>query len=208
MIRKITKEKLFNALTILGALFLVFLIITAMVSLTNRGQVIAEKIDVPRDFSRQFGSVRVVNRETQPPDISFHDPGKQEIFWQDFEGDHVLVNFWATWCAPCVLELPSLNKLKDRFEDNGLKVIAISLDKQRSHDQIKAFLLYRGIGDFAAYFDHSGMMERQLGLRGIPTSYLLDPNGNILTIFEGDADWDSPSARQYFRNVLSMEPSS
>ncbi len=205
MTRKITKEKLYSALAVLGALFIVFLIITTMVSMSNRGEVIAEKIEVPHDFSRQFGSVRVLNRATALPDISFHDPGKQELFWQDFEGQHVLVNFWATWCAPCVLELPSLNKLKDRFEDNGLKVIAISLDKQRTHDQIKAFLLHRGIGDFAAHFDHSGMMERQLGLRGIPTSYLLDPQGNILTIFEGDADWDSPPARKYFRNILSME---
>lgn len=200
-----TKEKLFTGFSALGAVFIVFLIINIMVSFNERGEVIAEKIEVPREFSRQFGSVRLARRESQLPDISFLDPGGQERFWQDFEGQYLLVNYWATWCAPCVLELPSLGRLKDRFADNGLDVISISLDKQRDHDQIKKFLEYRGIDSFAAHFDHSGMMERQLRLRGIPTSYLLDPKGNILTIFEGDADWDSPPARQYFGKVLSVQ---
>jgi len=182
---------------------MVALAIGYMTSFNDRGEVIVNKVDVPQGFEQQFGRVRVANRAETLPDISFLDPSGAERFWQDYEGQHLLVNFWATWCAPCVIELPSLNKLREKFEDNGLDVIAISLDKQRSHDDIREFLKYRNMDDFAAHLDHSGMMERQLRLRGIPTSYLLDPSGNILTIFEGDADWNSPSAIQYFNAILS-----
>lgn len=198
-----TKQKLFSVLSILGALFMVALIIGYFISLNNRGEIIANKVQVSSDFADQFSNVTVANRASALPDISFLDPGGQERFWQDFRGKYLLVNFWATWCAPCVTELPSLEKLRGRFADNGLEVIAVSLDKQRPHDEIKGFLSYRSIGDFAAYFDHSGMMERQLALRGIPTSYLLDPEGNVLTIFEGDADWNSPPAIAYFDAILS-----
>jgi len=199
-----SKQRLFSILSKLGAIFMVALVIGYMTSLNNRGEVIATQVEVPKSFSDQFGRVKKLNRAETPPDISFLGPNAKERFWQDFEGEYVLVNFWATWCAPCVVELPSLEKLHDKYEDNSLKVIAISLDKQRTHDQIREFLKFRGIGDFAAYHDHSGMMERQLRLRGIPTSYLLDPKGNILTIFEGDAEWHSEPALQYFDAVLSI----
>lgn len=199
-----TKQKLFSALSLLGGIFIIALVIGYTFSLDNRGEVITKKVPVPQEFSSQFSRVVIANRSRTLPDISFLDPSGTEKFWQDFEGKYLLVNFWATWCAPCVIELPSFGKLRDRFSDNGLEIIAISLDKQRSHDDIRDFLKYRGIDNFAAYYDHSGMMERQLSLRGIPTSYLLDPNGNILTIFEGDADWNSRPAIAYFEEILTQ----
>ncbi len=199
-----TKQKLFSTLSRLGTFFIIALMLGYFISFNNRGDVIVHKVDVPEDFSSQFSAVTLPNRAEPPPDISFLDPQGKERFWRDFKGEFLLVNFWATWCAPCVVELPSLDRLRQDLKGKGLNVIAISLDKQREHKEIISFLENRSIGDFAAYYDHSGMMERQLRLRGIPTSYLLDRSGNILTIFEGDADWHSPPAIAYFEEILTQ----
>jgi thiol-disulfide isomerase/thioredoxin len=204
MSKNIKKEKFFSILSKVGAIFIVALIIGYMTSLNTRGDVIVNKVEVPVEFANEFSRIHMPNRSQSLPDISFLDPAGEELFWQDFEKEYLLINFWATWCAPCVVELPSLQKLKERYENKGLQVIAISLDKQRSHADIRNFLRNRGIDNFAAHFDQSGMMERQLRLRGIPTSYLLDPQGNIITIFEGDAEWHSIPSIQYFNAVLSI----
>ena len=136
------------------------------------------------------------------PDLSFLAPDGSETTWNDFKDEYLLVNFWASWCAPCVIELPSLDKLQSRFKDDGLKTIAISLDQQRSHDQIKRFAYNRNIGDFVTYFDHNNEIQRKVRMRGIPTTYLLNPEGKILYIFEGDAQWNSPPAIKFFSELL------
>lgn len=199
------KSKLTSWLQRMGIIFLIALPIGLIQMLNNRGAEIERRIDVPDDFARQFSRVITKNRVHPMPEVVFSTPEGKDTTWTDFDGQYLLVNFWATWCAPCVVELPSLEKLGKRFTDQGLSVIAVSIDTMRPQDDIKQFLDNRNISEFAAYLDTNKQVQRTLSLRGIPSTYLLSPKGNILYIFEGDIDWMRPESVDFFSRLLNPE---
>ena len=198
------KQNIFSALSFIGFIFIIALTFGYFYTKKERVILLQEQISVPKGFADQFSRIIVKKISQSMPNTSFLSPDGDEITWDDFKGQYLLVNFWATWCAPCVIELPSLNKLKSRFDDNGLKTVAISLDKQRNHDQVKRFAYNRNIDDFVTYYDHNNEVQRKVRMRGIPTTYLLNPDGKILYIFEGDAQWDSPQAIKFFSTLLKQ----
>ena len=189
-------------MSLLGFIFIIFLGVSYYSEHKNRGQVIEGQIDVPAELAREFSRVIKKNRSGQLPETPFIDSEGHAINWSDLKGNHTLVNFWATWCGPCVIELPSLDALEKNYADKGLKVIAVSLDTMRDHDFIKEFLENRNIGQFAAYFDHQQNIQKNIKMRGIPTTYLFDPQGVLLYIFEGDADWSSAGSYRFFDQLL------
>ena len=170
------------------------------------GQPRVDAPDLPRVLTSQFSNVKQPYNIQTLPAITFLSPETKEISLKDFEGKYLLLNLWATWCAPCVRELPSLEKLDEALNNTNIEVISLSLDAMRNHDQVKAFLLNRDIGDFAAYYDYKGDAQAQIALRGIPTSFLLNPDGHILAVFEGDADWSKPEIIQFFKGLDFFEP--
>lgn len=199
------KQKLFRILSVLGVIFAVGMTVSYVYTVKRRGEVIENKVDVPQAFSQQFDRVLTRNRYIPMGQATFMSPEDRRLNWRVFDGKYLLVNFWATWCAPCVLELPSLGKLKKRFDGKGLEVIAISIDTQRSHEDIKAFLKNRGIGEFAAHLDDAGEVQKNVFMRGIPTSYLLDPKGRVMYVFEGDAIWSASSSVHFFEEILKRK---
>jgi thiol-disulfide isomerase/thioredoxin len=198
----VDKRKIFSFLSILGALFIIPLIFGYVQLMNKRGEVIENSVAPDASFEDEFYKVTTRQRAWPMPDASFLGPDGAVQNWQNFDGSYLLVNFWATWCAPCVVELPSLDRLRKKFAGQGLEVIAISLDQRLSHDEINRFLTNRGISNFAAYWDQAGEIQGKITINGIPTSYLLDPEGNILNIFEGDADWSSPESVRFFNEVI------
>lgn len=198
------KNKVLNILTKLGLIFAIAMVITFIRSANEQGKPIENMVKVPRAFDRQFSNV-VTKRRAEPiVDVSFLNPAGETVAFSDFKGEYLLVNFWATWCPPCVLELPSLGALAEKMDGKGLEIIAISLDAQRDQQSIRDFLYNRGIGEFAEYHDNQQTIQKNIYMRGIPTSVLLDPQGNILYVFEGDADWSSASALEFFRKLLNL----
>jgi len=202
---KLNKNQLLRGLSILGFAYIVFLVVQFGIVYHKRGEVIANNPDVPAAFAREFNNIIHNNRESRMPQAAFTGPEGQFMTWQDLEGQYTLVNFWATWCPPCIVELPSLESLKKRYQGKGLDVIAISIDKQKSHAEILHFLTVRGIDDFAGYFDKNAAIQKAMPIPGIPVTYLLDPYGNILKIFEGDADWASRHSFAYFDSLIKPQ---
>lgn len=198
------KNKILKTLTTIGFIFAIALGITFLKALNNQGPKIEYIVEVSREFKREFSNVITKNRVEPIVDINFVTPDGSPTNWDEFKGEYLLVNFWATWCAPCVVELPSLDSLSEQFEGKGLNVIGISLDTMRPHDDVKLFLENRNIGEFAAYFDKNREIQNKIFMRGIPTSILLDRDGNILHIFEGDARWNAPSSIEFFEKLLKM----
>lgn len=156
-------------------------------------------------FAPQFKTLRIATEEKYIEDSAFLNPEGKEIGWQNFKGKYLLVNFWATWCGPCVRELPSLEKLRDQYAGSDLEIIAIAVDYNKDLKILQEFLDYREIGHFALYFDHQSDVRANVPMRGIPTSYLIDPKGQILYVFEGDADWVSPESIAFFEALLSQK---
>lgn len=157
-------------------------------------------------FARQFAALRVTDQAISLPDIPVTGPRGKEARMSDFKGKPLLVNMWATWCAPCIVELPSLKTFADHYKDD-LQVIGIALEAGKSQADVAAFVKKLGVGDFAAYADPEGAFAAKLALRGLPTSFLIDRDGLILYRFEGDAVWTSAESKAFFDVFLSNQKS-
>lgn len=148
-------------------------------------------------FAANFSQVQIATKPQTLPDVPFLDLKGKERRFTDFRGMPLLVNFWATWCLPCVVELPSLQKFADHYQGR-IRVIGVALEPQKTATDIARFLEIREIGDFAGYYYNGTGMN----VRGLPTSVLLDEGGRILYRFEGEADWAAPAAQAFFDTFL------
>lgn len=154
-----------------------------------------------RDFAAQFMSLTPATDFRLLPVDPFIDLKGGTHRVTDFNGRMLLVNAWATWCTPCLVELPSLEAFANRYKDR-LTVIAVALEEGKNPADIARVLERYKVGDFAAYLDQSGGFTKNLRVRGIPTTFLLGKDGRILYVFEGDTDWTSPAAMAFFDAVL------
>ncbi len=152
---------------------------------------------VTEQFARHFSAVDVATEAKFLPDVPFVDIKGKAHKISDFSARPTLVNLWATWCTPCIVELPSLQKLSEYYEGR-LDVVAIALEDGTTPGKISSFLEKRELSEFAGYLDLSGDFSKNLQIRGIPTSFLIGIDGLILYRFEGDADWASEDSRAFF----------
>ena len=128
------------------------------------------------------------------PDTIFNDPDGGDISLADFKGGPVLVNMWATWCAPCVKELPTLDKLAATHRVDGqLGVIAVSQDFG-PQPSVTAFLDKLKVQDLGAYHDPKGALMTAAGAEVLPTTILFDAEGKDVWRYVGDLDWTSAEA--------------
>ena len=146
----------------------------------------------------QAGPQKGVDRshKGQPaPDAVFTNPDGGDISLASFHGTPVLVNLWATWCAPCVKELPTLDRLAQAHDVDGeLGVVAVSQDSG-PHPSVIAFLKKLNIKDLGAYHDPNMALSGALGPDVVfPTSILIDAEGREVWRYVGDLDWTSPEA--------------
>jgi|SRR5579883_1102322 len=123
------------------------------------------------------------------PALTFEGRDGSPRSLSEFQGRWVLVNLWATWCGPCVREMPSLDRLQEKL-GNRLTVLAISEDRGAAH-VVDPFLEKLGIKNLAIYFDPKSTVGQALGIGGLPTSFLIDGEGSIIGRLEGPAEWDS-----------------
>jgi thiol-disulfide isomerase/thioredoxin len=126
------------------------------------------------------------------PKAAFNAPDGAETNLDDFRGKPVLVNLWASWCAPCVKELPTLDRLADA-QDGRLTVLAISQDTG-PHPSVRAFLKSKGIKTLGAYHDPTMSMSGILEAQVLPSSVLFDAQGREVWRYVGDLDWTGAEA--------------
>lgn len=127
------------------------------------------------------------------PEISWKDANGNDVALADYASKSVLLNFWATWCSPCVRELPSLNRLQKTLGGDKFAVVALNIDlsgKPAAAPMMKRLKL----DALELHLDPTQKSSRTLGVRVMPTTYLLDSNGNILGLYRGGAEWDSREA--------------
>ena len=125
------------------------------------------------------------------PDLEFLDANDKPMRLADFTGKALLINLWATWCAPCVKEMPSLDRLQAAMPKDKFLVLPISLDGP-SKPKVAPFYKEQKLDNLGIYFDKGRKAMSVLGVTLLPTSILVDPAGRELGRLEGDADWDTP----------------
>ena len=127
------------------------------------------------------------------PAASFYTSNGKKINLNMFKGAWLLVNFWATWCAPCISELPSLYNLKQNKSSSKFKILLVSIDRA-GPKVYKPFLKKLELSHLNSASDPRANLMRALKISGIPTTLLIDPNGYVVGMYTGDAKWDHPFA--------------
>jgi thiol-disulfide isomerase/thioredoxin len=136
------------------------------------------------------------------PEITFQDADGREHKLADFRGRVVVLNLWATWCAPCREEMPALDRLQAARGGPDLVVLALSLDRA-GLDQIQAFYEEVGVRNLPIYRDPTAAAGRALRAPGLPTTLVIDRAGNEVGRVLGEAVWDGPEALELLDAVLA-----
>ncbi len=123
----------------------------------------------------------------------------------DYRGKYVLLNFWATWCAPCRKEMPMLSALQDEFGGDAFEVVTLATGRN-SPVGIQKFFDEIGVTNLPRHQDPKQAIARDMGVLGLPITVLIDPEGNEIARLQGDADWNSESAKSILAAILDTAP--
>lgn len=135
------------------------------------------------------------------PPLSFVDGEGRRADLSHFAGRVVLLNLWATWCGPCVKEMPSLDRLQAQMGGDAFQVVALSLDRG-GRTAVEPFYKKTGVEHLTVFLDPGSESMKALSLRGLPTTILVDPEGRELGRVEGAVEWDSPEVVAFLRQFL------
>jgi len=140
------------------------------------------------------GTIDRTHKGSQLPDYTLTDSSGKELQLKSLKGKPFLINLWATWCAPCIAELPTLNAIANRADMN-VKVVTISQDLG-DPAKVQQFLDQKGFAQLPAWVDAKGDLAMQYGAQTLPTSILYDAQGREVWRFVGGHDWSSPEAQK------------
>jgi thiol-disulfide isomerase/thioredoxin len=141
--------------------------------------------------AQALGHFIALDQKLPAPDLSFASFAARDGTTKrlaDFRGKLVLVNLWATWCVPCIEEMPALDRLQEKL-GSSLTILALSEDR-RGAEVVDPFLAKIGIKHLAIYLDPKSTALNEFQVQGLPTSFLIGSDGMILGKLEGAAKWD------------------
>jgi thiol-disulfide isomerase/thioredoxin len=145
---------------------------------------------------------KLVESEPKPPPaFLFTDAEGKEHGAADFAGQGLVVNLWATWCLPCVAEMPALDRAQAMLAGEGVRVLALSSDRE-GRAKVEAFYRDRGLRHLGLWLDPRGAAQRALGARGLPTTVVIDREGRERARLEGAAEWDKPELLAAVRRLV------
>ncbi len=163
-----------------------------------------QKAEAPQAAQADAQSTKGLDRSHKgdpAPGVKFKDPDGGDFDLSKFKGGPALVNLWASWCAPCLKELPTLQALEAAQGEGGkLGVIAVSQD-MAPQGSVEAFLAERDIGRFAAFHDEKMELSSALGTQILPTTILYDAGGKEVWRYVGDLDWTGEEAKKLLAEV-------
>jgi thiol-disulfide isomerase/thioredoxin len=160
----------------------------------------------PPKFAGMAGDFSPIEPPEQIASPNFQDKMGQPVNLDSFKGKVVVLNFWATWCPPCIAEMPALDKLQSELGGKDFTVIAISTDR----DGIKKsapFYRRAGIKNLALYNDKRGSLLDAFGAKNLPITLVLDREGRVVGRIEGAANWDSTEAKALIAHYLKANAS-
>ena len=184
------------AASILVTVIIISLGYLSYIQLTDEDQL--EKCEPNKGVLPKF----VLNAERpKVPNNIFFDNYQNEKKLSDYLGRGVVVNFWATWCLPCVKEMPHLDRLHAKVKAFNIDVLAISEDKNGT-GIVRNFYADNNLNNLEIFIDKKGTLFRALGGHGLPTTVLIDQHGFQIGHLLGVAEWDAPETVQFLKRCL------
>ncbi|EDM49543.1 TlpA family protein disulfide reductase [Marinobacter algicola] len=139
------------------------------------------------------------------PELAFEDKKGKPLTLADFHGRVVLLNIWATWCAPCREEMPTLDSLQAQLGGERFEVVALSID-HAGIGVVEEFYRETGIQHLRKYIDPSTLATSTLGIEGVPTTLLIDHKGREIGRLTGATGWDSPAMVDFIARAIARAP--
>ena len=149
------------------------------------------------------GLPNVTSQSVPDLKVEIMDMDGRSVTLADYHGRPLLVNFWATWCPPCVAELPALERADASLEAQSIKVLLVSVDRGGAK-KAAPFLEKHGVSSPKMAFDPKGALSRHLAVRGLPTTFLLTADQTKSWAFVGPFEWDMPRVQQDLQALLSQ----
>lgn len=189
--------------------YLVSALVYTALSLGAIAGATAAHADLAAAATLRDGDMKKLIFHTEPqmtPDVAFvlaDDAGEASL--ADYRGKYVLLNFWATWCAPCRKEMPQLSELQTEFGGENFEVLTIATGRN-SPTGIKKFFDEIGVDNLPRHQDPRQSLAGQMAIFGLPITVLIDPEGREVARLRGDADWASDTAKEIIATVLGNDP--
>ena len=160
-----------------------------------------------QELERLFKNIGILRipHATRPVEIQLKDVNGNTVRISDYRGKVVFLNFWATWCAACVVEMPSMEKLHLILKDKNFVMVAINM--QESDARVKAFIEKLKLS-FTTLLDMNGEVAGGFAVNALPTTYILDKAGRIVGAAIGPRDWDSRASMALFEHLINMDDDS
>jgi len=197
----LTVKILLRALTVL--LVLCAAALAVLVFRPSRPELVPPQQTVSTTPAQALGQFIALDPRPPAPVLAFTTRAGGPKQLADFRGHLVLVNLWATWCVPCVEEMPALDRLQAKL-GAALTVLAISEDR-RGADLVEPFLAQHGIKNLGIYLDPKSAATDAFGVQGLPTSFLIDGDGRIIGKLEGAAKWDEGPMLSVMERYISQK---
>lgn len=188
------------------ALFSAALLITAAVGVASRTPLFSVSPVFAASEAVKTKSGTFVWHETPKPlpQTVFKDAADADQTLAKFPGKVLVVNFWATWCAPCVKEMPTLNALQAKLGGPEFQVLAISQDREGAK-VAQPFFEKNDWKDLNFYVEKMGRFSKDANLRGLPTTLIIDKSGKEVARVEGESKWDSPEVEKTLRELIARK---
>lgn len=146
---------------------------------------------------------------SEAPNFAVTDLDGAPVQLADYSGEVVLLNIWATWCGPCRIEMPSMQRLHEQMGEDGVNIIAVSIDAPlgavdaggNPGGDVEEFATEMGL-TFPIWLNPSGDIQRTYRTTGVPESFVIDRNGSIVKKVIGPTEWDSEANIALFRRLL------
>lgn len=146
-------------------------------------------------------SFRWLNPPREPPPFQFLDTEGRVVTGKDFRGRIVLMNLWATWCAPCIREMPALDRLQAKFDKKDFLIVPVSLDKE-GRPVVEAFYERLKLEHLDMYLDPEKGIEVAFPVDVLPANFLFDRQGRAMGYLRSFVDWEAPAAEAMIRALL------
>ncbi len=170
-----------------------------LVFLTITGLLVLLLLNRNRSYYKSVKQVPI-EVELPAPDFTFPGINGKMVSLSDYRGKVVLVNIWATWCTPCVDEMPSMEKLYQKLKGEDFEILAVSIDF--SGLKVVAPFMKKHKLTFPALIDSTGTIRIAYGTTGIPESFIIDKDGILVKKIIGPLDWARPKILRSFHDLI------
>ncbi len=156
---------------------------------------------MPTNASDTLPNFAWLDEPEASPDVLFSVEGGDMRTLEAYRGKVIVLNFWATWCPPCREEMPSLDRLEASHGGDYLVVMAMSVDRG-GENQIREFYDDIGVNDLGVFSDPTQKVSRDFRVLGLPTTIVIDHQGQMVARLVGTAEWDSPAALKELQPLI------